>query len=262
MLLAKTIPERLKNYKEIKASLGERQNKYTLSERDHPAQGGLSFHPEAFPAPKFPPPCPCRGSQSSKLVKSLSSEPNPLPPGNPPQVLPPSSPPPRRRAGALAPGRERGGAGSGTRGAEERGSRPASPAMRLPLPALLCCSAAGLLLLLLPWRRRRGLWRKVKEARQRQERSLVQMEMAVRRFREQVGAVSRASPLHPRGRGAADGQSRLRPPRVGSSPRPLPLAHGRGQRSCSPSRGRGGVSRQGAAALAEPARLPRRRSGS
>ncbi|XP_075615609.1 fatty-acid amide hydrolase 1 isoform X2 [Balearica regulorum gibbericeps] len=67
--------------------------------------------------------------------------------------------------------------------------------MRLPLPALLCCSAAGLLLLLLRWRRRSGLWRKVKEARQRQERSLVQMEMAVRRFREQHPSVNMISIL-------------------------------------------------------------------
>lgn len=72
--------------------------------------------------------------------------------------------------------------------------------MRLPLPAVLCCSAANLLLLLLllRWRRRSGLWRKVKAARQRQERSLVQMEMAVQRFREQVGAISRASPFNTR----------------------------------------------------------------
>ncbi|NXK06371.1 FAAH1 hydrolase, partial [Herpetotheres cachinnans] len=49
--------------------------------------------------------------------------------------------------------------------------------------------------LLLRWRRRRGLWRKVKEARQRQERSLVQMEMAVRRFREQHPSVSMVSIL-------------------------------------------------------------------
>ncbi|NXL06505.1 FAAH1 hydrolase, partial [Mesembrinibis cayennensis] len=49
--------------------------------------------------------------------------------------------------------------------------------------------------LLLRWRRRRGLWRKVKEARQRQERSLVQMEMAVRRFREQHPSVNMISIL-------------------------------------------------------------------
>ncbi|KAF1418455.1 Fatty-acid amide hydrolase 1, partial [Spheniscus magellanicus] len=49
--------------------------------------------------------------------------------------------------------------------------------------------------LLLRWRRRRGLWRKVKEARQRQERSLVQMEMAVRRFREQLPSVNMISIL-------------------------------------------------------------------
>ncbi|NXJ88512.1 FAAH1 hydrolase, partial [Corythaixoides concolor] len=44
--------------------------------------------------------------------------------------------------------------------------------------------------LLLRWRRRRGLWRKVEEARQRQERSLVQMETAVQRFREQHPSVN------------------------------------------------------------------------
>ncbi|NXF47148.1 FAAH1 hydrolase, partial [Oceanites oceanicus] len=49
--------------------------------------------------------------------------------------------------------------------------------------------------LLLRWRRRRGLWKKVKEARQRQERSLVQMEMAVRRFREQHPSVNMISIL-------------------------------------------------------------------
>lgn len=102
--------------------------------------------------------------------------------------------------------------------------------MRVPLPALLCCSAASLLLLL-RWRRRRGLWKKVKEAQQRQERSLVQMEMAVRRFREQVGTIRWASPpLHthtsPHSRGgvkAEDGQNRLHPPGDGSSPWSLPL---------------------------------------
>ncbi|XP_065698580.2 fatty-acid amide hydrolase 1-like [Patagioenas fasciata] len=60
--------------------------------------------------------------------------------------------------------------------------------MRVPLPALLCCSVASLLLLL-RWRRRRGLWKKVKQAQQRQERSLVQMQMAVERFREQHPSV-------------------------------------------------------------------------
>ncbi|XP_061200891.1 fatty-acid amide hydrolase 1-like [Neopsephotus bourkii] len=68
--------------------------------------------------------------------------------------------------------------------------------MRLPLPAVLCCSAASLLLLLLRWRRRSGLWRKVKAARQRQERSLVQMEMAVQRFREQHPSVNVVSILN------------------------------------------------------------------
>ncbi|XP_074893132.1 fatty-acid amide hydrolase 1-like [Buteo buteo] len=67
--------------------------------------------------------------------------------------------------------------------------------MRVPLPALLCSSAASLLLLLLRWRWRRGLWKKVKEARQRQERSLVQMEMAVRCFREQHPSVNMISIL-------------------------------------------------------------------
>ncbi|XP_030906656.2 fatty-acid amide hydrolase 1 isoform X3 [Melopsittacus undulatus] len=67
--------------------------------------------------------------------------------------------------------------------------------MRLPLPALLCCSAASLLLLLLRWRRRSGLWRKVRAARQRQERSLVRMEMAVQRFREQHPSVNVVSIL-------------------------------------------------------------------
>lgn len=90
--------------------------------------------------------------------------------------------------------------------------------MRVPLLALLCCSAASLLLLL-RWRRRRGLWKKVKQAQQRQERSLVQMQMAVQRFREQVGAISRAAPFHPpRDWGA--GSARSWP----HSPRPLPLA--------------------------------------
>ncbi|NWU60880.1 FAAH1 hydrolase, partial [Pterocles burchelli] len=49
--------------------------------------------------------------------------------------------------------------------------------------------------LLLRWRRRRRLWRKVEEARQRQERSLVQMEMAVWRFREQNPSVNMVSIL-------------------------------------------------------------------
>ncbi|NXG61592.1 FAAH1 hydrolase, partial [Hemiprocne comata] len=49
--------------------------------------------------------------------------------------------------------------------------------------------------LLLRWRRRRGLWQKVKEARQRQERSLVRMEMAVQRFREQHPSVNMVSIL-------------------------------------------------------------------
>ncbi|RMC08634.1 hypothetical protein DUI87_14882 [Hirundo rustica rustica] len=63
--------------------------------------------------------------------------------------------------------------------------------MRLPLPALLGGSA--LLLLLLRWRRRRALWRKVAEAQERQERSLVRMEAAVQRFREQHPSVNVAS---------------------------------------------------------------------
>ncbi|NWI60520.1 FAAH1 hydrolase, partial [Calyptomena viridis] len=49
--------------------------------------------------------------------------------------------------------------------------------------------------LLLRWRRRRGLWRKVAEAQQRQERSLVQMETAAWRFREQHPSVNVVSIL-------------------------------------------------------------------
>ncbi|NXL99419.1 FAAH1 hydrolase, partial [Tyrannus savana] len=49
--------------------------------------------------------------------------------------------------------------------------------------------------LLLRWRRRRGLWRKVAEAQQRQERSLVRMETAVQRFREQNPSVNVVSIL-------------------------------------------------------------------
>ncbi|NXT25597.1 FAAH1 hydrolase, partial [Syrrhaptes paradoxus] len=49
--------------------------------------------------------------------------------------------------------------------------------------------------LLLRWRRRRRLWRKVEAARQRQERSLVQMEMAIWRFREQNPSVNMVSIL-------------------------------------------------------------------
>ncbi|NWW93830.1 FAAH1 hydrolase, partial [Rhynochetos jubatus] len=49
--------------------------------------------------------------------------------------------------------------------------------------------------LLLRWRRRRGLWRKVKQAQQRQERSLVQMELAAHRFREQHPSVNVVSIL-------------------------------------------------------------------
>uniref|UniRef100_A0A8C3DVL4 Fatty-acid amide hydrolase 1 n=1 Tax=Corvus moneduloides TaxID=1196302 RepID=A0A8C3DVL4_CORMO len=65
--------------------------------------------------------------------------------------------------------------------------------MRVPLPALLGGSA--LLLLLLRWRRRRALWRKVAEAQERQERSLVRMEAAARRFREQHPSVNMVSIL-------------------------------------------------------------------
>ncbi|NWV36479.1 FAAH1 hydrolase, partial [Grantiella picta] len=49
--------------------------------------------------------------------------------------------------------------------------------------------------LLLRWRRRRALWRKVAEAQERQERSLVRMEEAARRFREQHPSVNVASIL-------------------------------------------------------------------
>ncbi|NXX48482.1 FAAH1 hydrolase, partial [Tricholaema leucomelas] len=49
--------------------------------------------------------------------------------------------------------------------------------------------------LLLRWRRQRGLWKKVKEAQQRQERSLVRMEMATRSFREQHPSVNMVSIL-------------------------------------------------------------------
>ncbi|NWR70718.1 FAAH1 hydrolase, partial [Centropus unirufus] len=49
--------------------------------------------------------------------------------------------------------------------------------------------------LLLRWRRRRRLWKKVKEAQQRQERSLVQMEAAAHRFREQHPSVNMTSIL-------------------------------------------------------------------
>lgn len=64
--------------------------------------------------------------------------------------------------------------------------------MRVPLPALL--GGSVLLLLLLRWRRRRALWRKVAEAQERQERSLVRMEAAVQRFREQVSGPRCISP--------------------------------------------------------------------
>ncbi|NXN92187.1 FAAH1 hydrolase, partial [Rhinopomastus cyanomelas] len=49
--------------------------------------------------------------------------------------------------------------------------------------------------LLLRWRRRRGLWRKVREAQQRQERSLVKMDMVARSFREQHPSVNMVSIL-------------------------------------------------------------------
>ncbi|NXC46889.1 FAAH1 hydrolase, partial [Penelope pileata] len=49
--------------------------------------------------------------------------------------------------------------------------------------------------LLLQWRRWRGLWRKVKEARQRQERGLEQMDQAVRAFRQQHPSVNMVSVL-------------------------------------------------------------------
>ncbi|KAM7046325.1 fatty-acid amide hydrolase 1 [Acridotheres tristis] len=65
--------------------------------------------------------------------------------------------------------------------------------MRVPLPALLGGSA--LLLLLLRWRRRRALWRKVAAAQERQERSLVRMEAATQRFREQHPSVKPVSIL-------------------------------------------------------------------
>lgn len=171
----------------------------------------MSFQPGAFPAPTSPPSLPVQllAKQQTGVKSFFQLEPNPSRSGILPRFCLPL---PHRRAGALGPGP---GAGR-RRQREERGVRPvcpsvclsvclsvgrsASPAMRVPLPALLCCSAASLLLLLLRWRWRRGLWKKVKEARQRQERSLVQMEMAVRRFREQVGAINRASPLlHPPG---------------------------------------------------------------
>lgn len=65
--------------------------------------------------------------------------------------------------------------------------------MRVPLPALLGGSA--LLLLLLRWRQRRALWRKVAAAQERQERSLVRMEAAAQRFREQHPSVNPVSIL-------------------------------------------------------------------
>ncbi|NXE39653.1 FAAH1 hydrolase, partial [Ptilorrhoa leucosticta] len=49
--------------------------------------------------------------------------------------------------------------------------------------------------LLLRWRRRRALWRKVAEAQERQERSLVRMEALARRFREQHPSVNVVSIL-------------------------------------------------------------------
>ncbi|NXR13602.1 FAAH1 hydrolase, partial [Semnornis frantzii] len=49
--------------------------------------------------------------------------------------------------------------------------------------------------LLLRWRRHRGLWKKVKEAQQRQERSLVRMETVTRSFREQHPSVNMVSIL-------------------------------------------------------------------
>uniref|UniRef100_A0A8B9PQH2 Fatty-acid amide hydrolase 1 n=1 Tax=Apteryx owenii TaxID=8824 RepID=A0A8B9PQH2_APTOW len=71
------------------------------------------------------------------------------------------------------------------------------PTMRVSLPflpTLLCCSAASLLLLL-RWRRRKGLWRKVKEARQRHDRGLAQMEKAALGFRKQHPSVDTVSIL-------------------------------------------------------------------
>nr|XP_009672498.1 PREDICTED: fatty-acid amide hydrolase 1-like [Struthio camelus australis] len=71
------------------------------------------------------------------------------------------------------------------------------PIVRVPLsflPTLLCCSAASLLLLL-RWRRRKGLWRKVKEARQRHDRGLEQMEKVALGFRKQHPSVDTVSIL-------------------------------------------------------------------
>uniref|UniRef100_A0A8C9EH26 Fatty-acid amide hydrolase 1 n=1 Tax=Pavo cristatus TaxID=9049 RepID=A0A8C9EH26_PAVCR len=67
-------------------------------------------------------------------------------------------------------------------------------AAALSVPAVLCGSA-GLLLLLLRWWRCRGLWRKVNEARERQERGLEQMDKAVRAFRQQHPSVNMVSIL-------------------------------------------------------------------
>lgn len=69
------------------------------------------------------------------------------------------------------------------------------------LPALLCCCSAGLLLLLLRWRRWKRLWEKVEAARQRQEEGWDRMDKAVRSFREQVGARSRAGRSNGEGEG-------------------------------------------------------------
>ncbi|NXF86482.1 FAAH1 hydrolase, partial [Eubucco bourcierii] len=49
--------------------------------------------------------------------------------------------------------------------------------------------------LLLRWRRHRGLWKKVKEAQQRQERSLVRMETVTRSYREQHPSLNMVSIL-------------------------------------------------------------------
>lgn len=86
----------------------------------------------------------------------------------------------------------------------ERGAPGAVPSMRpapRSLPALLCCCSAGLLLLLLRWRRWKRLWEKVEAARQRQEEGLDRMDKAVRSFREQVGARSRAGRSNGEGEG-------------------------------------------------------------
>lgn len=185
----------------LEATPGERQTPASLirkspptsRERGTPSQLLIPFSPNP---PTFFPFCQTSSSQPVRCLEAVNTLPSPVQRSAAGRSSPGLCLPVPRLPGGRRQPREPAG--------RERGAPGAVPSMRpapRSLPALLCCCSAGLLLLLLRWRRWKRLWEKVEAARQRQEEGLDRMDKAVRSFREQVGARSRAGRSNGEGEG-------------------------------------------------------------